>query len=43
LCASALAPLVGAGEGIKVAGMQGPFGNRLGIIENRRVAPIALR
>jgi len=34
LGASALEPVVEVGEGIKVAAVQDPFGNRLGIIEN---------
>jgi predicted enzyme related to lactoylglutathione lyase len=34
LGASALEPVAEVGEGIKVAAVQDPFGNRLGIIEN---------
>ena len=34
LGASALEPVTEAGEGIKVAAVQDPFGNRFGIIEN---------
>lgn len=34
LGASALEPVTDVGEGIKVAAVQDPFGNRLGIIEN---------
>ena len=34
LGATALEPVTGVGEGIKVAAVQDPFGNRLGIIEN---------
>ncbi len=34
LGASALEPVTEVGEGIKVAAVQDPFGNRLGIIEN---------
>jgi predicted enzyme related to lactoylglutathione lyase len=34
LGATALEPVTEVGEGIKVAAVQDPFGNRLGIIEN---------
>lgn len=34
LGASVLDPIADVGEGIKVAAVQDPFGNRLGIIEN---------
>ncbi len=34
LGASALEPVADVGEGIKVAAVRDPFGNRLGIIEN---------
>lgn len=34
LGASALEPIAEVGEGVKVAAVQDPFGNRLGIIEN---------
>lgn len=34
LGAAALEPIVEVGEGIKVAAVQDPFGNRLGLIEN---------
>ncbi|MBA3033733.1 MAG: VOC family protein [Gammaproteobacteria bacterium] len=34
LGATALEPIVEVGEGIKVAAVQDPFGNRLGLIEN---------
>ena len=34
LGATALDPVADVGEGIKVAAVQDPFGNRLGIIEN---------
>lgn len=43
LGASALDPVVEVGEGIKVAAVQDPFGNRLGIIENPRFDPGSLR
>ncbi|MGV8990063.1 MAG: VOC family protein [Thiobacillus sp.] len=34
LGASELEPVAEVGEGIKVAAVQDPFGNRLGLIEN---------
>jgi predicted enzyme related to lactoylglutathione lyase len=34
LGATALEPIAEVGEGIKVAAVQDPFGNRFGIIEN---------
>lgn len=43
LGASALEPVVEVGEGIKVAAVQDPFGNRLGIIENPRFDPGGVR
>lgn len=39
LGATALEPVVEVGEGIKVAAVQDPFGNRLGIIENPNFKP----
>ncbi len=32
--ASALEPVTEVGEGIKIAAVRDPFGNRLGIVEN---------
>ena len=43
LGASALEPVTDVGGGIKVAALQDPFGNRLGIIENPDFNPGAVR
>jgi predicted enzyme related to lactoylglutathione lyase len=43
LGATELEPVVEVGEGIKVAAVQDPFGNRLGIIENPLFDPGAVR
>jgi catechol 2,3-dioxygenase-like lactoylglutathione lyase family enzyme len=43
LGASELEPVTEVGEGIKVAAVQDPFGNRLGIIENPRFDVKAVR
>lgn len=43
LGASALEPVAGVGDGIKVAAVQDPFGNRFGIIENPNFNVSALR
>lgn len=43
LGATALEPVTEVGEGIKVAAVQDPFGNRLGIIENPLFDPKAVR
>jgi predicted enzyme related to lactoylglutathione lyase len=43
LGAMALEPVAEVGEGIKVAAVQDPFGNRLGIIENPNFNPSAVR
>lgn len=43
LGASALEPVSEVGGGIKVAAVQDPFGNRLGIIENPGFNPSAVR
>jgi len=43
LGALALEPVTEVGGGIKVAAVQDPFGNRLGIIENPGFNPSALR
>jgi predicted enzyme related to lactoylglutathione lyase len=39
LGATALAPVTEVGEGIRVAAVQDPFGNRLGIIQNDTFDP----
>ena len=39
LGASLLDPIVDVGEGIKVAAVTDPFGNRLGIIQNPHFDP----
>jgi predicted enzyme related to lactoylglutathione lyase len=43
LGATALDPVTDVGEGIKVAALQDPFGNRLGIIENPHFNANAVR
>jgi predicted enzyme related to lactoylglutathione lyase len=43
LGAVALDPIVAVGEGIRVAAVQDPFGNRLGIIENPHFDASAVR
>lgn len=43
LGATILEPVAEVGEGIKVAAVQDPFGNRLGIIENPNFNPSAVR
>lgn len=43
LGASVLDPVTEVGEGIKVAAVQDPFGNRLGIIENPNFNTSAVR
>ena len=43
LGATALEPVTEVGEGIKVAAVSDPFGNRLGIIENPMFDPKAVR
>jgi len=43
LGASALEPISDVGPGIKVAAVQDPFGNRLGIIENSRFDPHSVK
>lgn len=43
LGASALEPITEVGEGIKVAALRDPFGNRLGIIENPHFDASAVR
>lgn len=43
LGAAALEPIVEVGEGIRVAAVQDPFGNRLGLIENPHFDTHALR
>ena len=40
LGATALSPVTEVGEGIKVAAVRDPFGNRLGIIENPHFDPL---
>ena len=42
LGATTLEPVTEVGEGIKVAAVQDPFGNRLGIIENPHFNPSAV-
>jgi catechol 2,3-dioxygenase-like lactoylglutathione lyase family enzyme len=41
--ATALEPVKDVGEGIKVAAVRDPFGNRLGIIENPHFSPADVR
>jgi len=43
LGALALEPVTEVGGGIKVAAVQDPFGNRLGLIENPNFSPSAVR
>jgi predicted enzyme related to lactoylglutathione lyase len=43
LGATALDPVADVGEGIKVAAVRDPFGNRLGIIENPHFKPADVR
>lgn len=43
LGATALEPVNEVGEGIKVAAVQDPFGNRLGLIENPHFNPASVR
>jgi predicted enzyme related to lactoylglutathione lyase len=43
LGASALEPVTEVGEGIRVAAVRDPFGNRLGIIQNPGFDPKAVR
>lgn len=43
LGATSLSPVSNVGEGIKVAAVQDPFGNRLGIIENPNFKASAVR
>ncbi len=43
LGARALEPVTAVGDGIKVAAVQDPFGNRLGIIENPSFNPSTVR
>jgi catechol 2,3-dioxygenase-like lactoylglutathione lyase family enzyme len=43
LGATELAPVTDVGENIKVAAVQDPFGNRLGIIENPNFNPTEVR
>jgi predicted enzyme related to lactoylglutathione lyase len=43
LGASALEPISDVGQDIKVAAVQDPFGNRLGIIENSRFDPCSVK
>lgn len=43
LGATALEPVTEAGEGIKVAAVRDPFGNRFGIIENPMFDPKSVR
>ena len=43
LGARALQPVTDVGDGIKVAAMEDPFGNRLAIIENPGFDPSAVR
>jgi predicted enzyme related to lactoylglutathione lyase len=43
LGATELEPVTAVGEGIKVAAVQDPFGNRLGIIENPHFNPSAVQ
>jgi len=43
LGATALDPVTDVGEGIKVAAVQDPFGNRFGLIQNPHFDPQSLR
>ena len=43
LGASAFSPVTDVGQGIKVAAVTDPFGNRFGIIENPHFDPSAIR
>jgi catechol 2,3-dioxygenase-like lactoylglutathione lyase family enzyme len=43
LGATALEPVTDVGDGIKVAAVRDPFGNRFGIIENPNFDPAAVR
>ncbi len=43
LGATVIEPVTDVGEGIKVAAVQDPFGNRLGIIENPNFNPNTVR
>ena len=43
LGASALEPVTDVGEGIRVAAVRDPFGNRLGIIQNPHFDPAQVR
>ncbi len=43
LGAAPLEPVTDVGEGIRVAAVQDPFGNRLGLIENPHFQPAAMR
>jgi predicted enzyme related to lactoylglutathione lyase len=43
LGALALEPVTDVGEGIKVAAVRDPFGNRIGIIENPNFKPAEVR
>ena len=43
LGATEIEPVTEVGDGIKVAAVQDPFGNRLGIIENPHFTPSAVR
>lgn len=43
LGATPLDPVTDVGEGIKVAAVRDPFGNRLGLIENPHFDPAAVR
>lgn len=43
LGATALDPVTDVGDGIRVAAVIDPFGNRLGVIENPRFDPSAVR
>ena len=43
LGATVVEPLAEVGDGIKVAAVRDPFGNRLGIIENPHFSPSAVR
>jgi len=43
LGATALEPVAEVGEGIRVAAVTDPFGNRFGIIENPQFEPAAVR
>ncbi len=43
LGAASLEPIAEVGEGVKVAAVRDPFGNRLGIIENPQFDPRSVR